>query len=141
MRFPTLVALLAAASLASLSGAIPAIAAPTMMALPDCLGKPATKPASVILACADANFTATKLTWTGWGNTFAAAMGSASLNDCTPTCVAGHVHTYKIVLIANGLQTCPDGQRAYTKVTYAWVGRSPASRDDDPVVPFRCGAR
>jgi hypothetical protein len=138
MKLPTLAALIAAAAIASLSGAVPAIAAPAVMALPDCLGKPATKPASVTLACADANFTAGKLTWTGWGNTFAAAMGSASVNDCTPSCVAGHFHTYKIVLIASGVQQCPSGQRAYATITYAWVGRSPSSRDDDPVVPFRC---
>jgi hypothetical protein len=128
-------------ALNTVSIANPAAAAPSTMALADCVGKPTIKPVSVTLACADANFTAGNLTWTGWGNAFAAAMGTATVNDCTPSCVAGHFHHYKIILIANGTQRCPSGQPAYARITYAWVGRGPGTPDNDPTYPVRCGNR
>lgn len=125
--------LAAAAALAGAAGA----AAPGV-ALPNCIGQPQVRPASVTLTCADANFTAQGLRWTGWGQSFAAARGFAQVNDCTPTCVAGKVHRYQIVLLASGTQKCGSGGRAYAKVTYAFIGSGPSSVDPDPTVPFRC---
>ena len=113
-------------------------AAATAMAIPDCAGAPVVKPASVTLACADAGITADKLQWTGWGSTFAAAVGTASVNTCTPNCAAGTFKSYRIVLIATGSQHCSNGQQAYAKVTYAFIGVSPGAVDPDPTVPFRC---
>jgi hypothetical protein len=103
----------------------PSSASPTTIALPNCLGKPEVKPKDVTLACADANFRVENLQWTGWGETFAAGMGSGTVNDCQPTCVAGHFHNYPMVVIVSGRQTCPGGQLAYAKLTYAFIGRSP----------------
>ena len=116
----------------------PAGAAAPAMALPDCAGGPTVRPDSVTLACADAGITAQKLQWTGWGNTFAAAIGTASVNTCTPNCAAGTFKQYRIVLIATGKQTCGNGQPAYAKVTYAFIGAAPSSVDPDPTVPFKC---
>jgi hypothetical protein len=108
------------------------IAATTTMALPDCQGKPVVKPVIVTLACGDGNFYAENLRWTGWGESFTAALGVGQANDCTPNCAAGHFHSYQMVLIATDRQTCPSGQTAYAKVIYAFVGASPypqTSRD------------
>jgi hypothetical protein len=109
-------------------------------ALPDCLGKPQGRPAEVVLACADANFGVRRLRWTGWGSSFAAATGVAYANDCTPNCAAGHMHTYRAVLVASGTQRCPNGKTAYSKVTVAFVGPSPypKSKPADFVYPARC---
>ena len=109
-------------------------------ALPDCLGKPQVRPAEVVLACADANFGVRRLRWTGWGSSFAAATGVAYANDCTPNCAAGHMHTYRAVLVASGTQRCPNGKTAYSKVTVAFVGPSPypKSKPADFVYPARC---
>lgn len=109
-------------------------------ALPDCLGKPRVRPAEVVLACADANFGVRKLRWTGWGSAFAAATGVAYANDCTPYCAAGHMHTYRAVIVASGAQRCPNGTTAYSRITVAFVGRSPypKSKAADLVYPARC---
>ncbi len=115
---------------------------PTTMALPDCAGKPMVRPPNVILTCADAGVSVSGITWTGWGNSFAAGRGIASVNDCKPFCAAGHYKKYKIVLIADGSQRCPNGQKAYARITEAWIGPSPypqrSSREVDPVVPYPC---
>jgi len=122
-------------------GASPASAQSTI-ALPDCVGKPQVRPSEVIFACGDANFLARHLQWTGWGEGFAAATGVAEVNDCTPSCVAGHFHSYRVVIIANGHQSCPGGAPAYTTVTYAFVGRPPSGTPAaDPTITYHCGPR
>ena len=118
----------------------PATAGP-VVGLPDCLGKPQTKPSQVTFACADGNFYAEKLQWTGWGEPFAAAVGTAELNDCTPYCAAGKFHKYRVMLVASGRQKCPDGRQAYAKVEYAFVGKNPTPNATDASVPFPCGPR
>lgn len=134
----SLAALLALAALGPATGAAQP-AAPSV--LPDCLGKPVVRPVEIVLACGDANAIAQKLTWTGWGGSFAAALGTLSANDCTPYCAAGKFHNYPIVLIARGSQRCPDGRTAYASVTYAFLGRSPYRNGTDTTVPFACKPR
>ena len=130
--------LLAGLALSGALAATAAAAATPTVGLPDCLGKLQVRPASVVLTCADANFAVRKLRWTGWGSAFAAGIGTAVVNDCTPTCVAGKYHDYRIVLIASGSQRCPTG-RAYAQVTYAFIGRAPfPSTAADSVYPRRC---
>jgi hypothetical protein len=113
-------------------------AATSPMALPDCAGGLEVQPASVTLACGDAGLIANKLQWTGWGSTFAAAVGVASVNNCTPNCAAGTFKNYRVVLIATGQQHCSNGRQAYAKITYAFIGASPGAGDPDPTVPYRC---
>ena len=131
-------AIVAAALIAGLAlqAPQPSVAAGTM-ALPNCLGQPQIAPSEVIIACADANFEIEKIQWTGWGSTFAAGLGTASINDCTPYCAAGHFHSYRIVLIASGKQQCGNGQSAYEKITYAFIGKSPYP-ETDPSTTFKC---
>jgi hypothetical protein len=111
--------------------------------LPDCLGHPQVRPHEVVFACADDGFGVDHLTWATWGGAQAIGLGSAYANDCKPTCVAGHVHRYQAVLIASGLQHCPNGASAYLTVTYAFIGRSPfppgSSGTTSPRQTFRCG--
>jgi len=109
-------------------------------ALPDCLGKPQVRPKQVVLACADANFGVKGLRWTGWGESFTAATGTAYANDCTPNCAAGHFHTYRAVLVASGARRCPNGGVVYKEVTIAFVGPSPypKAKPADLVYPTRC---
>jgi hypothetical protein len=100
-------------------------AASSPRALPDCVGHPRVEPARVAFACADGNFGVDHLKWVGWGTGRAVGLGSAYVNDCTPYCAAGHFHRYPAVVIASGSERCPDGSRAYSTVTYAFIGRSP----------------
>jgi hypothetical protein len=113
--------------------------AATTIGLPDCLGKPRVRPASVVLACADGNFSISKLAWTGWGQQFAAGRGTASINDCKPNCAAGHFHSYPVILLATGRQSC-HGKAAYASTTYAFVTQTPyqAKTVNEATIGFRC---
>jgi hypothetical protein len=114
-------------------------------ALIDCVGGTHVRPAEVVFACADANISAQHLVWTGWGETFAAAVGEMEVNSCTPSCVAGTFHAFKVVLVARGAQRCPNGVVAYDTVTYAFPERSPfppqKSGPYNSTVSYRCGKR
>lgn len=139
---------LAAGLIAALSAIVyPGVsrANPTPIALPDCVGKPEIKPKDMTIACGDGNFRIEKIQWTGWGETFAAGVGTGTLNDCEPYCAAGHFHNYPMVVIASGRQTCPNGQPAYAMVTYAFIGRSPlpasAQNAKDASMSFPCHPR
>ena len=142
----TLLCSVAAFALVLMIGGISSpVRAQSTVALPDCIGKPQVRPSEVIFACGDANFLARRLQWTGWGERFAAATGVAEVNDCTPYCAAGHFHSYRVVIIASGHQSCPDGRPAYTTVTYAFVGREPfapqGTHTVDPTVTYPCHPR
>jgi hypothetical protein len=117
-------------------------AATTPIALPDCLGRPVVKPMSVTLTCADGGFTVENLKWTGWGESFAAATGTGRINDCEPDCADGHFNNYPMLLAVAGRQTCPNGEPAYERVVYAFVGPSPFTRDapgtQNPSQRFLC---
>ena len=114
--------------------------AATIIALPNCLGKPEVRPSSIIFSCADGYFRVENLKWTGWGEGFAAASGTAVLNDCEPYCARGHFHNYPMLVTASGRQKCPNGLAAYEKVVYAFVGRSPypTNNAEDAVFHFPC---
>ncbi len=120
------------------AGTHPASAAP-VMALPDCQGKPQVRPATVLFACADGNFSAEKLAWSGWGKSTTTATGVAQSNDCTPNCAAGHMHSYRIRVIVSGKESCPGGRPAYSTVTFAWLGANPGGSPYSMKYP--CGSR
>ena len=108
-------------------------------ALPNCLGKPISQPASIVLACADANFGVKQLRWIGWGGARAAATGVAYANDCTPNCAAGRFHDYSAVIVLDGSQKC--GQTLdYHRLTIAFVGPTPypKAKPADLVYSLRC---
>ncbi len=108
------------------------------MALPNCIGKPEVKPNEVVIACADGGVVAQHLRWTGWGQSFAAALGTMSVNDCKPYCAAGHFHRYRIILVATGMQNCPNGAPAYRSVTFAYIGKGP---NTGSTMDYACGPR
>jgi len=99
------------------------------IALADCFGRPSVEPSEVVLSCADGGFSIQKIQWTGWGESFAAGMGTGSLNNCTPNCANGHYHSYPMLLVVTGKERCTDGRAAYAKVTYAFIGKAPFSHN------------
>ena len=71
------------------------------------------RPASIVLACADANSALTRLHWRTFGGATARATGDFTYNDCTPSCVAGHTHSYPVAIVFSAPKRCPDGHRDY----------------------------
>jgi hypothetical protein len=127
------------------AAAVPATLSATSSprALPDCLGHPQIRPTDILVTCADGGFGVDRLSWVTWGGSRAVGLGSAYVNDCTPNCAAGRFHRFAAVVIASGLQRCPNGETAYLTVTWAFIGRSPFPSDapgtTDPRQTFRCG--
>ncbi|HUY71202.1 MAG TPA: hypothetical protein VMV08_03100 [Gaiellaceae bacterium] len=98
------------------------------------------KPTDIVLACGDGNESIGGITWTGRGSPFAAGRGTAVINDCTPSCVAGHDHAYPVVVLLTGRQACrPGGQVGYQTLTIAFLDRKPhiSSSQTFPCRPFR----
>jgi hypothetical protein len=57
------------------------------------------------------------LHWEGWGSGSAKASGSATLNDCRPTCAEGTSYVYPANLVASGLASCPTQPGRYRQYT------------------------
>lgn len=63
----------------------------------------ATRPRTIVIACADANTSVTDLHWTSWGGSRAEATGRYVWNDCVPYCAAGHLHSRAVRVRLYGL--------------------------------------
>jgi hypothetical protein len=114
--------LLAAVATAGSSAAAPA------PKLAGCVpGTPATvRPKKVIVACGDANFYFTNLAWSSWNAKHAIGNGIANVNDCTPTCAAGHFHTYRATLTLTRPRSCSNGLREFTRMAWLLHASPPA---------------
>lgn len=108
------------AAIALLAGVpVVATAQNPIQALPDCQGKPMSRPSSVIFACGDGGVYASSVHWINWGAGFATATATMHANDCTPNCAQGHFHTYAAYLAVTGRERCRDGEWAYSKQAYS----------------------
>jgi hypothetical protein len=97
-------------------------------------------PVSVTFTCADGGFIAHDLVWSGWGSPQPHATGTASINDCEPSCAGGQFKDYAIELVADQLRVCEIGKPQYTVVTYHFPKGGPF-RSDDGKVDFPCPRR
>jgi len=92
----------------------------------DCsYGVPTLKPVQLVLACGDGAFSVSGLRWSHWTRQDAAGTGAAHLNDCVPSCAAGHFHTYRVALELTRPRTC--GKRRvlqFTRLKWTSVTRS-----------------
>ena len=61
-----------------------------------CTSKVHVRPHTVVFACGDGNFFATRLRWTRWDASQAFATGIGHQNDCTPDCAGGRFHAYPV---------------------------------------------
>jgi hypothetical protein len=120
------VGLLAAIVVASLAASAGAASPPPKLAA--CVpGSPsAVRPKKIIVACGDANFYFTNLVWSSWNAKQAVASGIANLNDCKPSCAAGHFHTYRATVTLSRPRSCSDGIRAFTRMAWRFPATVPA---------------
>jgi hypothetical protein len=96
------------------------------------------KPANVILACGDASFGATGMTWSSWTRKSALGTGTGQLNDCKPNCAQGKTKTAPIQLRLGKPVRCSNGKRIFAKVRYTWTQGAPAKFPDTGSVPLGC---
>lgn len=95
-----------------------------------CQGQPQTRPASMLLACADGNASLTGLRWASWRGT-AQGTGTFAVNGCTPSCAAGSFHRFpaQVTLASPGPLPGHRGEHYYTRITVALPGQRCYTRD------------
>lgn len=89
-----------------------------------CAHKPQVRPASIVVACADANFYVDHLHWTSWSAKTAVAKGQGHQNDCKPNCAAGHFHAFPMNVRLSHVVTCVKGRREFARITWTIKGKS-----------------
>jgi hypothetical protein len=91
-----------------------------------CGGSPQARPDVLDVICLTDDITARNLAWTGWGRPVATAAGTAVVDLCAmEDCHTGSYQSAPIVLIASAIRACPRHRRAYSRLQYVFVGRSP----------------
>jgi hypothetical protein len=100
----------------------------------DCLTKPRVEPRTFVLTCADGNAYLDKLSWTSWTPRMATATGVFARNDCIPSCVGGHFHSYPVLAVLWGPVAYHHGQRL-NKLTLIFPGARPAVFNGHKWVP------
>ena len=77
--------------------------------------------------CGDGAVGLTGLHWTSWTSHLASGYGTYFLDDCTPTCVGGHFHTYHALVALWGSAAVKGhpSERKYTEMTLIFTGTRP----------------
>lgn len=104
----------------------PATAVPASVKLTNC-GTPAQqRPGILQVVCRTDDITARKLHWSSWGKPVATGVGTGVVDVCAvEDCHSGLYDTLPIVMVASKIVSCPHGTRAYSRLQYIFVGRSP----------------
>jgi hypothetical protein len=81
------------------------------------------------------------MTWATWNSTVATGSGTEKLDDCTPNCAAGTLHSVRVeVTLSRPVMVCVagTGKWFWTRVSFAWPDGLPAafSGGDAPLNPF-----
>jgi hypothetical protein len=107
----------------------PAASAATDTVIIDCQGKAVTKPKEIVVTCADAGVTVTRITWTSWTMNGANGTGTLAWNTCLPkTCVDGIVQKYKVKVHLGRVASAPS-INAFTRMTLAFPKGGPAAAE------------
>jgi len=80
-----------------------------------CLPPPVVRPSELLLSCGDGTQSFTVARWTRWNRRSARAVGTAEVNDCTPSCVAGKLHQYRAIVLLDRPRTC-NGRVLFTRL-------------------------
>ncbi|HET9895460.1 MAG TPA: hypothetical protein VFQ44_11070 [Streptosporangiaceae bacterium] len=84
------------------------------------------QPSVVIVTCTSNGITARDLKWSRWGKPIASALGTAVVDLCAfSDCHTGKYRSAPVVVVASKLTSCPNGARAYSKLQFMFIGKSP----------------
>ncbi len=85
------------------------------------------RPHEVVFACADANFYATGIAWSHWGDADAEGVGIGHQNDCKPYCAAGTVPHVRAERAAVPARDVREGTTRVLADRVAFTGTKPAA--------------
>lgn len=117
--------LLVAGALASSHHSLPAFAG----CLPT---EPQVRPSALLVSCADGTLFLAGLHWSRWDRTEAIASGTATHNDCVPTCRFGRLTGRRVVVRLYRARTCRNGEREFTRFTFTFARGAPAETFKSP---------
>jgi hypothetical protein len=101
-------------------------AVPRAVTISYCGGSQQPRPSDVNVICTTNDITARSLTWSSWGKPFAVASGTAVVDLCSfEDCHMGLYSSFPIVVVASKIVSCSKNTRAYSRLQYVFVGRSP----------------
>jgi len=84
------------------------------------------KPTVVNVICGTTDITARRLVWSAWGKPVATAIGTAVVDVCAfLDCHTGSYRAVPVVVVAWQIGRCGKNVRAYSRLKYVFVGRSP----------------
>ena len=85
------------------------------------------RPRTIIVTCADQNFTIRSINWSQWTTSGATGKGTARVNDCQPNCAAGRFRSYRGVTVnlSRPVVCTEDGLREFSELTYRFGSRRP----------------
>jgi hypothetical protein len=119
--------------------AIPALASSNARRVVGDCTKSQVRPATIVVACADANLALTNLRWVSFGAATAHASGSYRVNDCTPYCAAGRFHSYPVEVVLWQARLCQDKHDDYREATVTFTGsRPPGVSSAHPKLSLGC---
>jgi hypothetical protein len=101
------------------------VAATSVPVVLDCAVHGQTRPGQYHLACAGAGGGyLSGLHWASWGPAAAFADGFSTVNDCVPSCVGGHGHSFPVLVALWRAEPRPghSGQRYFTRLTVIYTG-------------------
>lgn len=104
--------------------AVTTVATASVPVLIDCAVHAQTRPGQYTLACANGGAYLAGLHWETWGSAAAFADGISTFNDCVPNCVAGHGHSFPVLVALWRTEPLPGhaGERYFTRLTIIYTG-------------------
>jgi hypothetical protein len=107
----------------SFTGHLSTAVTPAVPVVIDCLQQGQVRPRQFVFTCADALDVMTGLRWASWASA-AFAAGSSWFDDCVPTCVRGHAHTFPALFVLWRPEPWPGhpGTRYFTRSTVILTG-------------------
>lgn len=91
-------------------------------------GREQYKPRGIIVTCADAGVSLSRLEWSRWTHTTARATGIYNENTCTPSCAAGHNVSKPVEVTLSKPRTCPGrAHPAFSRATFSFPSGAPPS--------------
>lgn len=116
-------------------GPVPAGALSRTTAALTCANVRVVRPSRYELGCGSGTYVLTDLHWRAWGDERATASGLYVVNNCVPTCAAGHDSTFRATITLGAVATTSHG-RLFRRLWIAYSVRGHAKRTAWSLPPF-----
>ncbi len=115
----------------------------TRVLYPSSCNNPKYRPGRVVIACRTRAFYIDHIRWSTWSGKGASGSGTAHVNDCSPSCAAGHFHSYPGVTVRLGsFRFCTvHDDFEFTLLEYRFTGLRPSGYASSGFGPRGCASR